>query len=79
MNNLTKVGIGCGCLPSLLLVLAGSACFVFVAAGFVNYSEEDTAMIIGGLLAAGGFFFALPGIVLLIAGFMQSGSKETKT
>ncbi len=72
MNRLITIGAGCGCLPAVLLMLASVACFVLVGVGAINYSEEDTAMIVGGVLAVCAFLVAIPGVVLLVAGFVQS-------
>ncbi len=72
MDNLAKAGIGCGCLPAALLTLASAACFVLVAVGAVNYSEEDTVMITGAMLGAGAILFSVPGAILIIAASMQA-------
>ena len=63
MHVTTKVGIGCGCVPAALLALAAVVCFVLVGAGAINYSEENTVMIVGAVLLVLGLFCAAIGAV----------------
>jgi len=72
MSKLTWAGIGCGCLPALLLLLGCAVCFVLVAVGAINYSEEDTVMIVGAVLLVFGTFFGSVGSVLVLVGFLRS-------
>jgi hypothetical protein len=63
-------------LPAALLGLAAVACFVLVAVGAINYSEEDTVMIVGAALIAGAVGFAVLGAAIIVIGHLIGGSRR---
>ena len=72
MNTLSKVGLGCGCAPSLLLLLAGVVSFILLGAGFFNSSLEGTVGGVGGGAVFLSLIFGILGLVLFLVGRSQA-------
>ena len=72
MNTLSKVGVGCGCAPSLLLLLCGIVAFVSLGVGVFNYSMEGTVGGIGGVAVFLSLILGILGLVLFLVGRSQA-------